>query len=272
MLFRSFLKRAIAEVQGALEADIEKVGGLENLVIASDPGLNFENIDDVRKVEILTPDQIHANLKKTNLVISTLENRQMKAFDQVELQAQEYIQEQVESTNAVGVAFNEYMLVSIATSFVRQNKQACTDWLSLGVVRGRACYWSRIDSPDLLLSGDDNRLKVEGGARVDVGGSLEGCVKKFWDWSWDWACSQIRMGVKGRPGVEIDILRGKYIAFTGKLVGKLRLETNLPFPFNKIINAVSEIIWSVVKAIITILLKHIKIGRASCRERVSSPV
>lgn len=75
----------------------------------------------------------------------------------------------------------------------------------------------------------------------------------------DLAEDQLRMAVTGRPQVDLALLHNKYIALSARIKGTLQLETNLPFPFDKIVAAVSRLVWEAIKAVLNVFLAQIQI-------------
>ena len=67
------------------------------------------------------------------------------------------------------------------------------------------------------------------------------------------------MAIKGRPGIELTLLQSKFIAMSATIIGQLTLETNLPFPFNKVAEAIGSLVWAGVKAILNAFLRHVQI-------------
>jgi len=251
------LARAATEVSLALEEDIEAAGGFRALVCRDVMAVDWDSIDSIRDVEILPEAEISAKLKKTHEVSSRQSARAAREIGYWEGRSTG-APAAAAVADGVGVAINEYFLDSVAATFA-QSSSDCTDCLNLQAVRGRACYWLRLYDADISIGDSGGVLVVGGAVGVDIGGKLEACVRKFWDCSWKWVCEELRMAVKGRPGVDITLIANKYVAFSAKITGRLQLETNLPFPFDKIISAMSAIVWEGVKAILNAFLTHIQI-------------
>jgi hypothetical protein len=87
----------------------------------------------------------------------------------------------------------------------------------------------------------------------------------------DLAEDQLRMAVTGRPQVDLALLHNKYIAFSARIKGTLQLETNLPFPFDKIVAAVSRLVWEAIKAVLNVFLAQIQIVLVLVPPRFESP-
>jgi hypothetical protein len=253
------LSRALTEVDLALQEDIAAAGGLRNLVVKDGAQVNWEDLEALRKLEILSADDIASKLVRTREVASRQETRAHSDIQRSESRAAAVGITVANVKDGVGIALNEYLLNSLAATFARSSPVHCTDWLPLGAVRGRVCYWTRIYDADVSVGENAGNLLVGGSVGVDVGGSVEGCVRKFWDCSWKWACAELRMAIVGRPGIELSLLQSKYIAFSAKIIGNLTLETNLPFPFDKVVEAVGSLVWEGVKAVLNVFLGQIQI-------------
>jgi hypothetical protein len=247
------LRRAMAEVRFALDQDIEEAGGLRELVVANGDSVDWDDLDSVKNVEILSEEEIAAKLVHLNQVVGRQEKRLKNQMAVPAPAGPPAIRD------GVAVALNERLLDAIAATFTRTAPDECTNWLDLGAVRGRACYWARIFDADVKIGEASGQLRVGGAVAVDVGGSIEACVRKFWDCSWKWACSQLRLAVRGRPGIELSLAHSNFIAFSARITGRLSLESNLPFPFDKVISAVSGIIWEAIKAVLNAFISQIQI-------------
>lgn len=250
------LNRTLLEVESALEEDITAAGGLRALLIEDAEAIDWDSLDAIQDVRVRSEEAIQSLLKRTRLVAQKHEARAAAALP---VHASGVAMAAPVVPDGVGVAFNEYLLDTVAATFARMSPKQCTDWLDLGAVRGRACYWARIFDADVSVSQSGNALRVGGSIAVDVGGSVEGCVRKFWDCSWRWACSELRLAIAGRPGIELSLVHANFIALTARIVGRLTLETNLPFPFDKIVSALGTLIWEGVKAVLNSLLAVIQI-------------
>lgn len=113
------------------------------------------------------------------------------------------------------------------------------------------CYWSKFKDPDVHIQ---NSGILVGSVNIDVGGAIEACVKKFYDCSWEWKCSKLSLAVKGRPKIKLKLKKSKGVSLLAQLDGRLYLDTNLPWPFNKIVSGLSGVVWSFLKGFINILL------------------
>ena len=253
----AFVESSIAEVKLALEEDIASAGGLRSLVVKEGQNTNWDSVSELRALEIRGVEEIAAKLTRTAEIAARQQEKCAVDILAADVQAMSVGAAVVR--DGVGIAFNEYLLDSIAATFPRSSPEQCTAWIDLAAVRGRACYWARIFDADLSIGQAAGKLKVAGTVDVDIGGSLEGCVRKFWDCSWRWACEELRMAIKGRPGIELTLLQSKFIAMSATIIGQLTLETNLPFPFNKVAEAIGSLVWAGVKAILNAFLRHVQI-------------
>ena len=79
--------------------------------------------------------------------------------------------------------------------------------------------------------------------------------------SWRWECGRLSLAVQGKPGIELKLEHGNGIAFKGKLTGRVVLLSNLPFPFNKVIEAfgglISDLIMALVNALAALITFYI---------------
>jgi hypothetical protein len=232
-----------------LEEDIKAAGGLEKVLCrASDRG------DPAIGGFVVRPrSEIHARLPRSRAYLETL-SREVNPPQRSSRSKTIKRRPAVPDGACVGV--NEYFLNVVASSLLPEPKADCTEWLPLGVVRGRACYWVRLYSPTI----DIVDRTVSGQIGVDVGGALEGCVRKFWDCSWRWACEQLTLALRGHPGLQLRLLSGDAgVRLKAKIIGELTLESNLPFPFDKVVEAIGDLVWDGVKVILNIILGFLEI-------------
>jgi len=68
------------------------------------------------------------------------------------------------------------------------------------------------------------------------------------------------LAVKGKPGIKLNLQAGAGISFYGQLIpGGLTLVSNLPWPFNKVIEALSSLVIDAITAVINAIAANIKV-------------
>ncbi|WP_338548957.1 hypothetical protein [Roseovarius phycicola] len=246
---RSEIATGLSTYYQALDEDIEAAGGVGELL--------YSNYSVDKNIEELVPrpdKELSKMLTKSSGFITKLETSLLEKELSDAVADDREATEVKQVASGVGVGVNEYLLdVAIDSSMPPDEAQKCTKWLSAGVVRGRACYWTRFANPNIDIDGTD----VKGDIDIDVGGALEACFKKFYDCSWDWKCGRLALALKGRPGIKIGLKKSSGIKFNAQLRGRLELETNLPFPFNEVVKGISRLVWEAVKVIINLVLRRI---------------
>ncbi len=164
-------------------------------------------------------------------------------------------------SEGMAIGINEYFFDTVANASLPAPTNDCTDWKEFaGAVRGRACWWSRIANADTNITDTGSGFKLSGSVAVDVGGALEGCVRKFWDCSWHWACERIGLALKGRPEISIRLEDdGDGILFVAKIERMPELDADLPFPFNKVIEFFGHVILASFRVVFNLILSQIKL-------------
>ena len=162
----------------------------------------------------------------------------------------------VNVSEGMAIGLNEYFSDQlIRHSIPDKNSGRCENWQRIGPIKGRVCHWTKVYNANTTISGTN----LSGDIGIDIGGKLEGCVKKFWDCSWKWACSSLSLSVIGKPGLVILLKSGsKGVILTAKITGSLKLKSNLPYPFNKIIEAFSSLVWKVIKAFLNFVISKFR--------------
>jgi hypothetical protein len=233
-----------------LKQDIENAGGLYKMVY-----------DDV------SPKRAHFTNPKTqedfdNLLVNTNKylDKLKTELDPLDSDSSEELEE-IESlvskgTFAFGV--NEYLFDELARAALPSPKHDCTDSVRiLDVVKGHICSWTRFNNVDITISKTaTNGAEFKGECGIDIGGAIHACVKRFWDCSWRWTCSKLRLGIKGRPGISLKINSRPQngIRLLAQVIqGDLRIVTNLRWPFNKVIEFFSSLVFKTIIAFINIL-------------------
>lgn len=243
--FEEFVQKGINELEYNIEQDIEKYGGLIQLVSS-----NYRNQSSLGDIQYLTEEEIDKRLVNTNEYLAKLQNRLIEA--QKENEDLKSNSEIVQVNDAYAFGINEYFFDTIISSLVPKPKHECTGWLNLALAKGRVCHWTKFNDADIKI---DTNGSLQGLINIDIGGAIEGCVKKIYDCSWEWKCSKLSLGIKGRPSVKITLLSSSGIRIKASFDrGNLSLVTNLPFPFNEIIKALGSIIIKTIEGIINIVL------------------
>jgi len=261
----TYYERAFRIFDAAMEADIEKAGSLENIFYSSSNRTlaeaetptarskkeieeGFKNTNDaIRKLTNIANDQVH-KLSKSKEKSLLKESKKLEKID-------------FNLSPRFGVAINEYILDTLIRGIdLEPRKERCTKWLKVAAVKGRGCYWTELRDPDIKISGDATTANVTGSIHVDTGAKIEACVKKFWDCSWKWVCGEIGLGLKGRGQIKFKLdSTTSGVAISAKIEKLPQFDTKLPYPFNKIINAVLNLMLKGIKAIINLALSMIKL-------------
>ena len=233
-----------------LKQDIENAGGLYKMV--------YDDISLKRAhfAEPKAPEDFDKLLVNTNLYLDKLKN-ELEPLDSDSIGELEENDSLVSSgTFAFGV--NEYLFDELARAALPSPKHDCTDSVRiLDVVKGHVCSWTRFNNIDITISKTPtNGAEFKGECGIDIGGAIHACVKRFWDCSWRWTCSKLRLGIKGRPGISLKVNSRPQngIRLLAQVIqGDLRIVTNLRWPFNKVIEFFSSLVFKTIIAFINIL-------------------
>lgn len=226
------LKKRLDTYRFALAQDIEKAGGLEKLVVAS----RTPNKDGLYKFKYRTKQQVLSRLTRSNAYLRELEAT-LRPRDRS-------VARMAGVDDGVGLAVNEYLLETVVTSKIPAPIEECTGWFDppLSVIKGRACYWVRLGNLTMTLRGNASSVQVDGSIDVDIGGGIDGCIRKFWDCTWRWECARFGLGLKGPTGVRVRLIDGDRVTFKVEVTRLPDVDTGLPWPFDEIINA---LLWPV---------------------------
>ncbi|HRG57968.1 MAG TPA: hypothetical protein PK323_03370 [Bacteroidia bacterium] len=236
-------EKYMTQLRAKMDEDIDKGGGIMKIISKNEkPPKDFEEL------ELKTNAEIKKAFARTNKFILDLQAK-IKGFQKEE--KKKVAKSRSVIADAYSLAINEYFFDNIFHSVIPSPKHECTGWLDLAAVRGKACYWVKFFDPNATINPN---ASFTGAVNIDVGGSIEACVRKFWDCSWGWSCGSLALSVKGRPNISIKLLTSSGVRVAAQMGGSLYLDTNLPFPFDKIINAVTSIIGDFVIAMINIVL------------------
>jgi len=222
----------------AVERDVERAGGLDKLLCKK------TRVGKQVKLEPKTRAEVRRAMRAVNAFMLEQERKAKRLWNRPTTRRRRRASVQ----GGLGAAVNEYLLDALIADAMPTPVDRCTDWEGvLDVVRGRVCWWVQIFNPDASIQGTN----VTGSVNVDVGGRIEACIKKFWDCSWRWECgSLLSLAVVGRPGIELELVHGKGVAFRAKVVGQLRLSTNLPEPFKSIVEFFVNLLIRAVQVIV----------------------
>jgi hypothetical protein len=246
----SLLQSTLASFEALLSQDIEDAGGLENIVI--DGGLVSSGRKRPEEVVFRSAPEIRAKLPRAMSFLRALEKRVIRGQNRRHSEGRD-----ASVPDGLGVGANQDVLTRFARSSMPTPVNKCTDWATmLDVVRGRICWWVHIFDPVVAIAG----TSVSGQVSIDIGGEIDACVRKFWDCSWSWDCGNVSLAVKGKPGIKLNLQAGAGISFYGQLIpGGLTLVSNLPWPFNKVIEALSSLVIDAITAVINAIAANIKV-------------
>jgi len=244
---RVAIERGLARLDAAIHEDLAEYGNYAALAIK--PGQPTDR--PISELELFSTDEILLRMTRTADVIDHLAAG-------IDLKLSRYTNvlssirfDRAGISGGLGLAVDEALLTGLAQEALPQAANGCSDWISiLDTVRGRACYWARMFDANVTIAG----TTVNGSVGVSAGGDLEGCIRKFWDCSWSWDCSSLGLWVSGYPGITLSLKSGNGVAFSAQLTGQLSLGTNLPFPFDKVIAAVSGAIIQFIMAVINLFI------------------
>jgi hypothetical protein len=244
------VQSTLAAYEALLRQDIEDAGSFERIVVKE------------RRVSsgILKREEVifrNASEIKVKLPRSTafIEDLQKKVQETRARRPRGVRSPAVPDGFAVGA--NQDVLTRFATSAMPSPVNKCTDWVTvLDVVKGRICWWVHIFNPVVTITG----TTVSGQVSIDIGGEIDACVRKFWDCSWSWDCGNVSLALQGSPGIQLNLQTGAGISFYAQVMaGGLGLVTNLPWPFNKVVEYFSQIIIAAIIAVLNSVASLIKI-------------
>ena len=236
--------RTLQHFNVILEEDLEEAGGMEAF------------FDSNQK--LLPEDEVDKKLPRTTALITKLELLNSVSSSKPQTIDATLLGTKVPEGIAIGI--NEYFIDTLANAALPDPTSECTDWDKFWGVRGRACWWSRITNADTSISDTSSGFQLAGSVAIDVGGALDGCVKKFWDCSWKWACERFGLALKDRPEVAIELKDdGKGILLVAKIVRMPKLEADLPFPFDKVVEFFGNVIIKALKVVLNLILSRIKV-------------
>jgi hypothetical protein len=236
-----------------LAQDIRDAGGFSSLVVDPTSSSKLSG----KRIKILPQSKIRPKLIRVNAYLKDIEKEHALQFGRFKKAiAQKKGNRKAAVPDGFAVGISEYFLNSIIQAVMPKPIDKCTDEKDVfDLVKGWVCYWAKIYDPLISING----TTLDGQVDVDVGGALHACVRKFWDCSWSWSCGELDLAVRGNPGLDLTLLHGNGVAFSGQITGQLDLESNLPFPFDKVVQAFSGLVWDGVKIILNMFLAGITI-------------
>jgi hypothetical protein len=230
------------ELEVLINKDIEEAGGIFNIAFKNSDGKKIITPNQLLPREIKDQDVFFVN---TNSFI-TKEQKYIQSFENDTINQASSIAG--DETFAIGI--NEYFFDTIVNSVLPQPKSRCEKEWQAGPVKGFICHWTSFTNPDISIS---SAAVLTGSVDINVGGSINACVKKFWDCSWKWACAKLALALVGRPSISLKILPADGIRLFAQISGNINLATNLPFPFNKVVEALSSVVFKFIMAFINVL-------------------
>ena len=235
----------------ALNTDIEKAGSLEKIVYQKVKGNKDGNtllavVIHGLENQLKQFQEVNTLIKKDKDYVASIENEEeYKYLNDVAFSATDT----TDKSYAIGI--NEYFFDTIVDSSIPSPKHRCEKERRLGPVKGYVCHWKSFRDPDISVN---RNASVSGSVYLNLGGSIHACVKKFWDCSWRWQCGKLSLGIAGRPKLDIALRKANGIRLVSKVnLGGLRVVSNLPFPFNKIIEFFGSLVFKVIEAFINSL-------------------
>lgn len=244
------LEVELSRLELAIRDDLAEYGGFAGLAVKSAQPLQGR----VEDIQMYTTDEIVKRMRRTSAVVAALQQQNESRWRSLTT-ASSAAASRSPVAGAMAIGITESILNGLARDALPAPQQQCSDWLSLGLVRGRVCYWARVFDPHVTV----NNVTVSGNVGVDAGGAIEACIRKFWNCSWSWDCGNLSLGVDGRPGISLELRPQNGIAFVGQITGGFHVTTNLPFPFNKVIEAVSGAIVSFFLWVVNLFLRNLMI-------------
>jgi hypothetical protein len=236
------IQRKIQTYLGLLDQDIANAGGMEGLVVKTRRRRGSKH----EEILFRSAKEINSMLPLSSAYLSSIK----VALKPVKKTATP----QADVPGALALGADQLFLTRVVTSIIPSPSNYCSAWATLlDTLRGRICYWVIFSDPEVTIAG----TSVSGDVGVDIGGAIDGCVRKFWDCSFQWDCNSLSLAIVGRPGIDLYFDTGSGVSFKGKITGSVQLDSNLPFPFGNIVdffgttiaNAIIGIVNAVVSAI-----------------------
>jgi hypothetical protein len=249
---RAEIERGLARLDAAIHDDLLEYGGYSGLAIK--PGQPADR--PIKDIQIFTSDEILLRMTRTTEVVDRISADVDRRLTDLSSILSSVRLDRAAVLGGIGLAVDEALLSGLAQDALPAPQNHCSDWVTIvEAVRGRACYWARMFDATVSISG----TTVSGSVGVNAGGDLEACIRKFWDCSWSWDCGSLGLWVSGYPGISISLKSGAGLAFTAQLTGGVSLGTNLPFPFDKVIAAVSGAIIQFIMAVVNLFIRNITV-------------
>ncbi len=240
--YQAMFDKEMMRFKVSLEEDIQNAGGLVKMISKND-----SMPKTLEELEVKSETEIEESFVKTKSYLNELAAKLVELGKAPDVKISSV--SVVEGAYAFGI--NEYFFNNVVRAVIPKPKHDCTDWITIGLVRGRACYWARLFDPIVSINPD---ASLTGKISVDFGGAIEACHKKLLDCSWRWQCGSLAISVKGRPEITMKLVPSNGVRLEARRGGNIQADTNVPFPFNTIINAVTSILVRVVGAFVDIAL------------------
>ncbi len=246
----SQLNTNTAFISSLIEQDVADMGGPLAFVYGD---AKEGKIKSARNLVFRDPKELDSKFVRTNAFIKK-QKEYLTEFPETESKRE--VDGLLVGDAHFAIGINEYFFDTIVNSVIPQPRHKCEDEVRLGPVKGYVCHWSAFQNPDITIHSSGI---LQGAVDVNVGGSIHACVKKFWDCSWRWACAKLAMAIQGRPQLKLKLLPADGIRLWAELEeGGLRIVSNLPFPFNKIIEFFTSIVFKFIIAFINVLVSLLR--------------
>lgn len=242
----------LARYQAKLLDDIEKAGGLENIFF------DLSELNDDGEPRRRTREEVAERLVNSRGYVGQLEQELVDRH----LRTGSAEPGNLQGTPDIAIGFNEYALDLFAQGAVKQSDNSdCTKWLRLGIVKGRACHWSRIRKPDVDISGDSTKLAVKGSVHVDFGGKIEACVRRVYKCSKKWDCGSIGLSLQGPAVIKVTSrTTSKGLSLVGSVDKLPKFKTKgVPWPFSKVIEEILDLVLDAARIILNLAARFMTI-------------
>ena len=237
-------QQTLSYFNAVLEEDMEDAGGIE-VFYDSNGRLRPDN-------------EIDKLLPRTTALVEKLENA--NKLDDKKSRKRNTLSSTKMVSEGMAIGINEYFCDTLANAALPSPTSECTGWAEFVGVRGRACWWTSITNADTAISDTGDGFRLSGSVAVDIGGALEGCIKKFWDCSWTWACERFGLALRDRPAISIDLKDdGQGILLVAHIIKMPKLEADLPFPFDKVVEFLGNIIIKAIQVVLNLILSMIQV-------------
>lgn len=230
-------ERLFRKFNGLLERDIELAGGFERVFIKERKG---------GRVVPRTKSELATLLPLSSAFLSDI-RKATQPVKRVGTKA-------AGIDDGFGVGINADVLTRFARSAMPAPVQQCEEKEVLYLLKGGVCWWMHVWNPNINIA----KVTISGTVNVDIGGSIEACVRKVYECSTSWDCATLSLAVVGSPGLSFTLSSGNGIVFTAQAdPDGLRIVTNLPSPFDQVINAFSGWVFQGLVAVLDLVARNI---------------